>query len=183
MKYGNFYPIHAALILEKTNFITWTNKSMEFNTNTTWVDNAWYYTLNQLYRYEFYYQNTWITEQSIIDNLLNENLLKTANRLILANVYYSYFSKFRNLVLSNFNNNSIISVDRVFKNCNWLERESSEMYGINFLFKTDTRKLLLDYSKIEHPLLKDFPSEGIKDVFYDILDNQVIYLNNETTEL
>jgi len=57
------------------------------------------------------------------------------------------------------------------------------MYGINFLFKQDTRKLLLDYSKIEHPMLKDFPSEGVKDVFYDILDNQVTYSNNETTEL
>jgi hypothetical protein len=32
-------------------------------------------------------------------------------------------------------------------------------------------------------MLKDNPSEGFKDVFYDILDNQISYVNNETTEL
>lgn len=57
------------------------------------------------------------------------------------------------------------------------------MYGLHFEFKTDSRKLLLDYSKIEHPMLKDFPSEGVRDVFYDILDNQVTITSNETTEL
>lgn len=57
------------------------------------------------------------------------------------------------------------------------------MYGLLFFFKTDSRKLLLDYSKIEHPLLKDFPSEGLQDVFYDLLDNQVSVVGNETTEL
>lgn len=57
------------------------------------------------------------------------------------------------------------------------------MYGLLFFFKTDSRKLLLDYSKIEHPLLKDFPSEGLQDVFYDLLDNQVRIVGNETTEL
>lgn len=57
------------------------------------------------------------------------------------------------------------------------------MYGVGFVGKMDTRKLLLDYSKIEHPMLKDFPTEGLKDVFYDILDNQIEYVSHETIEL
>jgi NADH:ubiquinone oxidoreductase subunit C len=57
------------------------------------------------------------------------------------------------------------------------------MYGLDFLNKSDSRKLLLDYSKIESPMLKDFSSEGVKDVFYDILDNQVTILNADTVEL
>jgi len=97
--------------------------------------------------------------------------------------YYSHFSKTRTIVLTNTLNRGVVSIDGVFKNCNWLEREISEMYGVVFGFKTDSRKLLLDYSKVEHPMLKDFPSEGVKDVFYDLLDNQVTITTNETTEL
>jgi NADH:ubiquinone oxidoreductase subunit C len=57
------------------------------------------------------------------------------------------------------------------------------MYGVEFFNKSDSRKLLLDYSKIESPMLKDFSTEGVKDVFYDILDNQVTILNGDTVEL
>ena len=182
MSFDTVYPVHLALILEKGKIISWSNKSMDLNTNTFWVDNNWYFLANQILRYEMYYQNTWVTEQSAIDNIFNENLILNSSRLTLINIYYSYFSKFRTIILTN-TGNSVNSIDRIFKNCNWLERETSEMYGVNFIFKTDSRKLLLDYSKIEHPLLKDFPSEGVKDVFYDILDNQVNFSNNETTEL
>ena len=183
MIYENYYPIHTSLILEKTKLITWSNKSMELSTTTFWVDSSWYFLINQIFKYELYYQNTWMTEQTSIDNIMNKYFLTESERLSIINVYYNYFSKLRIILMSNISNNSITSIDRIFKNCNWLEREVSEMYGINFLFKTDSRKLLLDYSKIEHPLLKDFPSESTKDVFYDILDNQISYQNNETTEL
>lgn len=182
MNYEHYYPLNLSLILEKSNPIIWANKTMEFNTITVWINPTWYYLTNQIMKHEYYYQNTWLTEQSAIDNSYNTLLLKQNSKITFYNIYYSYFTKFRTLLLSNVDTN-IVSVDSLFKNCNWLERETSEMYGINFLFKSDTRKLLLDYSKIEHPLLKDFPSEGVKDVFYDILDNQVTYVSNETTEL
>jgi NADH:ubiquinone oxidoreductase subunit C len=57
------------------------------------------------------------------------------------------------------------------------------MYGIILSNKNDTRKLLLDYTKIEHPLLKDFPQEGLNDIYYNVLDNQVGFSNHETIEL
>ena len=57
------------------------------------------------------------------------------------------------------------------------------MYGIFFEFKIDVRKLLLDYSKLENPLLKDFSSEGIVDVFYNFFENQVVFYKNEIIEL
>jgi len=183
MLYENNNPIHLSLILEKTGLVYWVNRSMGLTTCTIWVDSVWYYILNQLLRHELYYQNSWVTEQSVIDNYHNELTLKELPRLTIFNIYYSYFTKNRTIVLSNITNDGIRSLDNTFKNCNWLEREASEMYGIHFLFKTDSRKLLLDYSKIEHPMLKNFPSEGIKDVFYDIMENQVSIVNNETTEL
>lgn len=182
MKYENFYPIHATMILENANFITWSSKSMELNTTLLWIDTSWFFLFNQILKHDLYYLNTWIVEQTAIDQLLNNKFITNTSRLVLLNIYYIYLAKTRLILLTN-NNDYSFSIDSIFKNCNWLEREISEMYGLKFLFKTDSRKLLLDYSKIEHPMLKDNPSEGFKDVFYDILDNQISYVNNETTEL
>jgi NADH:ubiquinone oxidoreductase subunit C len=57
------------------------------------------------------------------------------------------------------------------------------MFGVNYYNKKDIRKLLLDYSKIENPLLKDFPVEGFSEAFYDFFEDQVIFLNNDSIEL
>lgn len=48
------------------------------------------------------------------------------------------------------------------------------MFGIKYTLKTDVRCLLLDYTKQENPLLKDFPCEGFNDVFYNFFEDQVV---------
>jgi len=57
------------------------------------------------------------------------------------------------------------------------------MYGLNFFFKKDTRTLLLDYSKNDHPMLKEFPSEGYGELYYDFFDAQLHYMESEPVEL
>jgi NADH:ubiquinone oxidoreductase subunit C len=57
------------------------------------------------------------------------------------------------------------------------------MFGINYKNKKDIRKLLLDYSKIENPMLKDFPVGGFSEVFYDFFEDQVVLSNNSSIEL
>jgi len=79
--------------------------------------------------------------------------------------------------------NRVASVDKLYKNASWVERETSEMFGINYYNKKDIRKLLLDYSKIEHPMLKDFPVEGFSEVFYDFFEDQVVFSNSDSIEL
>lgn len=155
---------------------------MDENTNVLWIDPVWYKLFNKILKYELSFQNTWLTEQSAIDNLFNSIFLNKISRITLYNIYYSYFLKSRIVLISNYSSN-LESIDKLFKNANWLERESSEMYSVEFANKSDSRKLLLDYSKIESPMLKDFSTEGNKDVFYDILDNQVSYVNGDTVEL
>lgn len=177
------FPLHISLILEKTRFIFWTNKSMDLNTNVLWINSTWYFTFMQLIRYELISHNTWITDNTVLDNLLNSRLVEHSSRLTYIGLLQSYFLKYRWFILCSLTNNELISIDRLFKNTGWLEREVSEMYGVHFLGKMDTRKLLLDYSKTEHPMLKDFPTEGLKDVFYDVLDNQIEYVLHETVEL
>ena len=57
------------------------------------------------------------------------------------------------------------------------------MFGLNFYFKKDIRKLLMDYSCIENPLLKSYPTEGKIDIFYNFFEDQVVTNFNESIEL
>jgi NADH:ubiquinone oxidoreductase subunit C len=75
------------------------------------------------------------------------------------------------------------SVDLIYRNSNWLERETSEMYNIYFKKKLDSRKLLLDYTIDINPMLKDYPSEGEYDCYFSNIENQVVLEKNQTVEL
>lgn len=133
--------------------------------------------------------NNLLVETSAIDTLnYRANILDlfyTNNKYIL---FYNYFNNFLKtkitffFIINKYKQN-ILSIDRIYNNANWLERETSEMYGLSYKWKQDTRKLLLDYIKIESPLLKSFQCEGTQDIFYNLIDNQVIVVKNEVIEL
>jgi len=57
------------------------------------------------------------------------------------------------------------------------------MFGINYSFKKDVRKLLMDYTNVENPLLKNYPSSGYVDVFYNFFEDQVCLSINSSNEL
>jgi NADH-quinone oxidoreductase subunit C len=57
----------------------------------------------------------------------------------------------------------IESVTSLWPTADWHERETSEMFGIEFLNHPDPRKLLLPEDWTIHPLRKDFPVEGTDD--------------------
>lgn len=188
-------PIQLFLVFEKLNTKLWMSKKLNINHSLILVQENWFYSLNLFMRKELFSNNTTLIENSAIDTSnYNDNLELNSenlnnyflnNKIILLYNYYNYFckNKLTMFIILNKFSKSIDSIDRIYNNANWLERETSEMYGINYRWKTDTRKLLLDYSKIEHPLLKEFQCEGSQDAFYNILENQVVTLKNETVEL
>jgi NADH-quinone oxidoreductase subunit C len=55
---------------------------------------------------------------------------------------------------------SISSVESVWKAANWLEREAYDLFGISFENHSDLRRILLWDGYQGHPLRKDFPVEG-----------------------
>nr|NP_149392.1 NADH dehydrogenase subunit 9 [Tetrahymena thermophila]7TGH_S3 Chain S3, NADH dehydrogenase subunit 9 [Tetrahymena thermophila]8GYM_S3 Chain S3, NADH dehydrogenase subunit 9 [Tetrahymena thermophila SB210]8GYM_s3 Chain s3, NADH dehydrogenase subunit 9 [Tetrahymena thermophila SB210]8GZU_S3 Chain S3, NADH dehydrogenase subunit 9 [Tetrahymena thermophila SB210]8GZU_s3 Chain s3, NADH dehydrogenase subunit 9 [Tetrahymena thermophila SB210]AAK77589.1 NADH dehydrogenase subunit 9 [Tetrahymena the len=191
-------PIQLFIVFEKLNSKMWISKKLNSNHSIALIPSNWFYSINLFLKRELLFSNITLIENSAIDTIsynleTNQNDLDKTNienyffknKMLVFYNYYNYFlkSKLTLFIILNNLNKSIDSIDRIFANANWLERETSEMYGINYKWKIDTRKLLLDYSKIENPMLKEFQSEGTQDAFYNIFENQVVVLKNETVEL
>jgi NADH-quinone oxidoreductase subunit C len=69
----------------------------------------------------------------------------------------------------------VSSVAEIFSAADWFEREAFDMYGIVFTNHKDLRRILTDYEFEGHPLRKDFPLTGYKEVRYDDKAQRVIY--------
>lgn len=69
----------------------------------------------------------------------------------------------------------IHTVDGIYNSACWFERETFDMYGIEFEKSKDLRRILTDYGFEGHPLRKDFPLTGYKEVRYDAIKGEVIY--------
>jgi len=70
--------------------------------------------------------------------------------------------------------NDISSISEIFMSANWLERENSELHGVNFLGKKDLRNLLLQYGDSSFPFQKSFPTIGLKEMFYNPIRDTLI---------
>lgn len=68
----------------------------------------------------------------------------------------------------------VISLNKIYKNMAWLEREVWDMFGIKFIFHNDLRRILTDYGFLGHPLLKYFPLSGFYELRFDEVFNKII---------
>lgn len=69
----------------------------------------------------------------------------------------------------------IDTVSEVFNTANWFEREAFDMFGIEFENHPDLRRILTDYGFEGHPLRKDFPLTGYKQITYNEETGKVEY--------
>ena len=74
------------------------------------------------------------------------------------------------------------TVSKIFSSAGWFEREAFDMYGIVFKNHPDLRRILTDYDFEGHPLRKDFPLTGYKEVRYDENRKKVVYEDVKLTQ-
>lgn len=183
----NTFPIQIFIILEKIYINLWTNSLNSKNTFFVHLNKNWLLPFTQILKNESFLNNSSLIESSFLDMSLN---LKNYNNNFNLNgiLYYKIFIfslKLKIFILSINNSNVKIykSIDKIFLNSNWLERESSEMYNLKFEYKDDTRNLLLEYSRKEGVMLKIFHIEGLNDIYYSFFENQIITKKNVLIEL
>ena len=184
-------PIQIFVVFEKIkiNLLTTESSNNSFFIN---IPKKWIYPINIFFKNDLLFSESSLIDLSAIDNSnfknkkSNLNFFFKNNNILIFYIYYFYFLKIK-IILTVFYNifkkENIKSIDNLFYNSNWLEREVSEMFGINYFFKKDLRKLLTDYSNIDNPLLKSYPTEGFNDIFYNFFEDQVIFSNNNSIEL
>ena len=75
-----------------------------------------------------------------------------------------------------------VSISQLFSSARWLEREASELFGIQLLGMVDRRNLLLQYGETSAPLKKSYPSVGWYEIFYLPAYNTLIERSISHTE-
>ena len=180
-------PLNIFICFEKLNVSIFTSNVLYKNNYVFFINKNNYYNVNYFIKHELFLNYLNLTELSVIDTLkynkINNKILNFKNnRLIQFNIFNCYFSKIKIVLLINIKN-KLDSIDELFLNSNWLEREANEMFNINYTNKKDDRSLLLDYSRIEFPMLKDFPCEGFQEIYFDFFENKLNYIKSEIIEL
>jgi len=73
---------------------------------------------------------------------------------------------------------SVATIESIYPNANWHEREIWDMFGIRFDGHSDLRRILMPYDWEGHPLRKDYPLgyEEVQFTFnYDEIDRRKPY--------
>jgi len=67
------------------------------------------------------------------------------------------------------------SLQQLYLNSSWLEREVWDMFGVFFHHHSRLRRILTDYGFVGYPLRKDFPCSGYREVRYSEQLQKVVY--------
>ena len=181
------------LNFEKIKPILFTSKFLTNNHYCVIIPVDFFYYINMFFKNELFFAHSTLLDQSLFDTTeFTKNISKyfklffSKNNLVCFYTYFFYTLKCKlTLFTINLNKLNMLypSIENLYNNCLWLERESAEMFGIFFKNKLDNRVLLLDYSKTENPLLKKFMCSGYTETYYNLFENNISIYKTEFIEL
>ena len=131
---------------------------------------------------------SFLVETSVIDTadysseVMEFTSFLRQHRYLVFHILYFYQLKYK-ITLCSATPAALPSFESAYANANWLEREASEMYGLTFSPKADSRNLLLDYTMVENPMRRSYPCVGEFEVFYNPLEEGLSYYPTESVEL
>jgi NADH:ubiquinone oxidoreductase subunit C len=128
------------LFLEKTLVNYWTGGSLNPRHSILYVNSKNFYLAAQINKNELTLSNGFLVENSAVDMhdpcvTDNFRVFKNSFGPTLIYTFYYYSQKSRITIMLNSihsSKNYVKSIDRIYNNANWLERETSEMYGVTF---------------------------------------------------
>ena len=182
------FPIQIFLIFENINIYYWTCSSLKPNHSLTLLPAEIILGLFKFIKSELILSNSFLIDGSNIDTSkystinLNFEFFLTKNKNLLFYIIYFYSISYK-ITFFFCINNYLSSVEGIYQNANWIERELIEMYGINIYNKLDSRNLLLDYTTVDNPMLKNYPCVGLTEVFYNQLEDCISYYPNTSVQL
>jgi NADH:ubiquinone oxidoreductase subunit C len=166
-----------------------TSEALTSNHYVIFIPKVWKTAFITTIKYETATSLSYLVESTIIDTYnydlfaKEEDYSVEISRFLRIDNYYSLFNRARYSTIESLSNKPLFSGSVVYKNSIWLEREFTEMYGGIVKSIYDTRNLLLEYSFIENPMVKTYPTEGFLDIYYDFFRDQLCYVNHDYVEL
>ena len=173
------FPTYLFLVFEKLDILTWTSNSTNNLDYYIIVPDSYLKPLLTYLKKSLFGNLSYVVDASSVDTL-GYNLSSFGmrnNQLLTFYVLYNYTYKIKLIIISKETTKKLESVDSVYANCNWLEREFCEMYNTQRFNKIDSRKLLLNYYDSMSPLMRVTGSRGNYEAYYDFNDRQVQFTN------
>ena len=122
------------------------------------IKNRIYGYLNTILKFSiFLKKNIFLFFIVIYETIINNNGRVSYNKL--ANNFFNINDKVVKITV-NIKKEKLSSIDSLFGNAKWLEREVREFFNMNYLNKTDNRSLFLWSGFLGNPLKKNYPTIG-----------------------
>ncbi|MBI5404434.1 MAG: NADH-quinone oxidoreductase subunit C [Ignavibacteriae bacterium] len=109
-----------------------------------------------------------ISFEMLLDVLGVDNFKKEKRFEVVCSLYSIKFRDriFVKITLNDSKNPEMPSLTALWKSADWYERETFDMFGINFTGHPDMRRIYMPEEFEHYPLRKDFPLLGIPDSIY-----------------
>lgn len=128
-------------------------------------------------------KNNTITEFNMLTDIICLDRISQSNRFSLIYLLLSAKNNLKiSINLQLHEGDGIPSINEIYFNSSWSEREVWDMFGVYFLGHNSFRRILTDYGFKGHPLRKDFPLTGFLEIFYDDFNSQIIYVPVELAQ-